>query len=103
MLLLINEIDFKALGPFNDVDGTVVKLFLAMFKSYRRVEKWIPVNKIENVSAVRIVELSSETLYYAFPIKIKTKTLFVFMCVYVYVIHMWKWIEPKLFSCRSDL
>lgn len=34
MLLFINEIDFKAFGPFNDVDGTDVKLFLAMFKSY---------------------------------------------------------------------
>lgn len=36
MLLFINEIDFKAFGPFNDVDGTDVKLFLAMFKSYER-------------------------------------------------------------------
>ena len=33
MLLFINEIDFKAFGPFNDVDGTDVKLFRAMFKS----------------------------------------------------------------------
>lgn len=36
MLLFINEIDFKAFGPFNDVDGTDVKLFRAMFKSYKQ-------------------------------------------------------------------
>lgn len=88
MLLLINEIDFKALGPFNDVDGTVVKLFLAMFKSYNRDEKHITVNKIKNVPAAQIVELSSETHYYALPMKMKIKTLSVCMCVYVNVIHM---------------
>lgn len=49
MLLFINEIDFKAFGPFNDVDGTDVKLFRAMFRSYECVhkEKIIPVNKIK--------------------------------------------------------
>lgn len=49
MLLFISEIDFKAFGPFNDVDGTDVKLFLAKFRSYERNKKnkRIPVNKIE--------------------------------------------------------
>lgn len=36
MLLFINEIDFKAFGPFNDVDGTDVKLLRATFRSYNR-------------------------------------------------------------------
>lgn len=38
MLLLAREIDFKAVGPFKDVDGTTVKLFLAMFNSCKTVK-----------------------------------------------------------------
>lgn len=50
MLLFINEIDFNAFGPFNDVDGTDVKLFRAMFKSYMSERKpRIPVNKTINI------------------------------------------------------
>lgn len=59
MLLFINEIDFKAFGPFNDVDGTDVKLFRAMFRSYernKRRKKRIPVNKIKQFhSPVKII------------------------------------------------
>lgn len=42
MLLFINEIDFNAFGPFNEVDGTDVKLFRAMFKSYGIKREKIP-------------------------------------------------------------
>lgn len=34
ILLLAREIAFNAFGPFNDVDGTAVKLFRAIFNSY---------------------------------------------------------------------
>lgn len=52
MLLFINEIDFKAFGPFNDVDGTDVKLFRAMFKSYKPKKK-----REEKKNAFQLIKL----------------------------------------------
>lgn len=37
MLLFARVIDFNAVGPFNEVDGTAVKLFLATFSSCKTV------------------------------------------------------------------